>query len=423
MTRFELSGPAALQGLLRRDPGLFAVTLLTLGFDLAVRVAGRYLPAYLQTLGATPWVVGLVWSGWLLLRAVYPYVGRRVLAGLDRRYVLSGFGVVTTVGLLLWVAAPQMGSPTVLGLTVGPWLWVGLGLACAATWRSHGPGVLVSVTELSVPTGRLATRLATTWTFRRVGIVAGLVVLAGLFAVAPTFRYGFQLLVALVTSFGLAATVGQAVMCDSEVPLPLREPPPAERVVSDFRTVVSADRMLLLGDALFRFARGMFYPFLVLAVADLGVTASALGVTLGSAAAFAVLLGAETVTALFAAIPITRNAEDIGTKPIVGVGCLAVALFPLALVSAPPNLFAFATLFAVFGIGTATRPVRKRMLAHVVRESGNHAPESVRLARRLVVVPSALVGGILYGISPTLGFGLATAVGLLGCWEFFGHVR
>lgn len=423
MTRFELRGPSALRGLLRRDPGLLAVTLLTLGFDLAVRVASRYLPAYLRTLGAHPWVVGLVWSAWLLLRATYPYVGSRLLRDVDRRYVLSGFGFVATFGLLLWVAAPQLGPLAVLGLSVGPWLWVGVGVVCVETWRSHGPGVLVSVAELGVPTGGLATRLATTWTFRRVGISLGLVALVGLFVGAPTFPFGFQVLVAVVTSLGLAAAVGQAVLGDADAPLPLREPPPVERIVSDFRTVVSIDRALLLGDTLFRFARGMFYPFLVLAVMDVGVAASAFGLTLGPAAAFAVLLGVETVAALFATIPLTRSAEDLGTEPVVGVGCLVVALFPLALASAPPNLLAFGALFAAFGLGTATRPVRKRALAHVVRERANHAPESVRLARRLAVVPSALVGGVLYGVAPTLAFGLATAVGLLGCREYLRHVR
>ncbi|MFC4551905.1 hypothetical protein ACFO3H_16445, partial [Halorussus sp. GCM10023401] len=238
MTQSETTGPEAFRRLLEREPGLFAVAVLTLGFDLAAGVAGRYLPAYLRALDAGPAVVGLVWSGWLLARATYPYLGGRALDDADPRYVTTGFGVVATAGALLWVAAPQLGSVGALGASVGPWLWVLLGVAGVATWRSHGPGVRFVAVARRIPTDRLAGRLATTRTFRRFGVLLGVLALVGLFVGVPRFALGFQAMVAVAASFGLAATVGRAVLGDAEAALPLAEAPSLERIVGSLRAFV-----------------------------------------------------------------------------------------------------------------------------------------------------------------------------------------
>lgn len=414
MSLEESRGLAGFRDVLEREPGLFALAVLTLGVNLSVGVVGRYLPAYLRAVGVGPIFVGVVWSGWSLARVVLPYVGHESLAEVHPRALLAGFGTLAMHGLFLWLGAPHLES-------FDPWLWILGGAILLETWRSHGPGVTFTVEGRSLPTDRFAQSLATARTFRRVGVLFGLGLLVGLFVALGDFRPGFQLVVAVVACLGAAATVGRIVLGETDIEVPIRSPPSGERVRSDLRELADRNRSLLLGDTSLRFARGMFYPFLILAVADRVATAKILGFSLRPITVFTIALVAETVVALLAAMALTRLADRIGTIPVVVGGALVVAFVPLGLVSAPPTLLAISGVFACFGLGVATRPVRRSLVARATRETNSEASESYRLARRLLVVPSAVLGGLLYANSPTMAFGLATSVALLGCWELLRH--
>ncbi|WP_435175253.1 hypothetical protein [Halorussus sp. AFM4] len=459
--------PAAFRDLHDREPGLFAVAVLTLGVGLATRVLVRFLPAYLRALGAGPAAVGVVWSGWRLARLAAPYLDDPAVAvesrlaagdrwpgdaladlrdrfdlregyaaaleptgeadGSDSRYVVAGFGLLTGLGYLLWVAAPQLGPVGSFPLTVGPWAWTLAGAACLATWYSHGPGAAFRIAERRLPTGAVARRLAAARTFRRVGVLAGLPVLALVFAGVGAVGPAFQLASAGAASLAAAAAVGRAVLDpDDGTDVPDRdggrEPPRLDRVLADLRGLSGDDRALALADGLVRVGRGLCCPFLVLAVADFGLGGAVLGITVGPAALFAGLLAAETLGALLAAAPVARLTDRVGVDPVVGGGCLVVSLFPLALAAAP-SATAAAGLFAGFGVGVAARPFRRELLVCVGRNCGDSAAASLRLAGRAAGVASPLAGGALYAVSPTLAFGLATAVCLLGCREFLRYAR
>ncbi|WP_158057200.1 MFS transporter [Halorussus halophilus] len=414
MSLEESRGLVGFRDVLEREPGLFTLAVLTLGVNLSVGVLARYVPAYLRAFGVGPILVGVVWSGWLLARAALPYVGHEALADLHPRALLAGFGTLAMLGLFVWLAAPHAES-------FDPWLWVLAGGVVLETWRSHGPGVTFTVEGRNLSTDRFARSLATTRTFRRVGVLLGLSLLVVLFAMVGEFRPGFQLVVAVVACVGAAATVGRIVLGETDLEVPLRSPPSSERVRSDLTELATQRRSLLLGDTLFRFARGMFYPFLILVVADRAVPAQVAGFSLSPIAIFTVALVAETLLALVASMPATRLADELGSLPVAIGGVLVVAFVPLGLASVPPTLLGISVLFACFGLGVATRPVRRSLVARATREVGRDAAELYRLVRRLLVVPSAIVGGLLYANSPTMALGLATSVALLGCWELLRH--
>src|SRR6056297_1767654 len=68
-------GLAAFRDLHEREPGLFAVAVLTLGVGLATQVLVRVLPAYLRALGTGPAAIGVVWAAWSLARLGTPLLG------------------------------------------------------------------------------------------------------------------------------------------------------------------------------------------------------------------------------------------------------------------------------------------------------------------------------------------------------------
>ncbi|WP_135852237.1 MFS transporter [Halorussus salinus] len=467
-------GLAAFRDLHEREPGLFAVAVLTLGVGLATRVLVRVLPAYLRALGTGPAAIGVVWAGWSLARLGTPLVGGALrdywerldpndhpfdgrIAALREEYVADGsgdfagdtpadsagsepddgaatdspgrssrvlvgaFGLVAAAGYLLWVAAPQLGSVGALWWALGPWRWTLAGAVCLATWYSHGPGVTVGVVERRLPTEEFAERTAAALTFRRVGLLVGLPVLAGLLVAVGGVSPAFQVASAGAASLAVAATVGRLVLDPPDAAVRNRTPPSLDEAVAALRDLAGDERAFVVGESLVRAARGLSYPFLVLAVADFGVTATLFGGTVEPAAVFAGLLAAETLAALLATLPAARLTDRVGEEVVAGAGALVVSLFPLALAATPPNALVAAALFAGFGVGLAARPTREQWLVTLARRGDSR--DSLRLVVRGVTVPSALVGGVLYAVSPTLAFGLATSVGLLGCRELLRYAR
>ena len=453
-------GLAALRDLHEREPGLFAVAVLTLGVGLATQVLVRLLPAYLRALGTGPAAIGVVWAGWSLARLGTPLVGGALrdywerldpndhpldgrIAALREEYVadssgdtddlatdssgwssrvlVGAFGLVAAAGYLLWVAAPQLGSVGALWWALGPWRWALAGVACLATWYSHGPGVTVGAVERRLPTEEFAERTAAALTFRRVGVLAGLPVLAGLLVSIGGVSPAFQVASSGAASLALAATVGRLALDPADAAVRNRSPPSREETVAALSNLSGDERAFVVGESLVRAARGLSYPFLVLAVADFGVRAKVFGTALEPAAVFAGLLAAEPLAALVAALRASHLTDHAGEETVAGAGALVVSLFPLALAATPPNALVAAALFAGFGVGLAARPTREQLLVGVARRGDSR--DSLRLVVRAATVPSALAGGVLYAVSPTLAFGLATSVGLLGCRELLRYVR
>jgi hypothetical protein len=160
----------------------------------------------------------------------------------------------------------------------------------------------------------------------------------------------------------------------------------------------------------------MVYVFFVVVVTDLlGVGFTAFGVSLSPAAFFGVLLGVEMTVAVLTKLPASLLAERTGLKPVVGLGFLVYATFPALLVAAPADQWVLVALFAFSGLRFAGLPAHKALIVGpAAADAGGRATGTYYLARNAVVVPSAALGGVLYGVAPTLAFGTASAVGLVG---------
>ena len=420
---------AAFRQFLALERDVLVLSLAMFAFSLGFQMTGRYMGRYLEVLGAGSLVIGLYGSLGNLIGAVYPYPGGAISDRVGSRTALTAFGLASTLGFLLWFLAP-----TVSFLPIPGWTWIFVGLLLAQAWKSFGLGATFAIVKQSVPPEELATGFASTETFRRTAFLLGPLIAAGLLAVYE-FEVGFRYVLAVAAGFGLAATVAQHLLYDASEDSFGKSFEGVAQVVDDLREMPATLRPLLVGDTLVRFANGMVYVFVVLVVTNVLEVSARLPVVglLGPEAFFGVLLAVEMAVALAVMIPVSKAAQRFGLKPVVALGFVVYAVFPALLVNAPEGGLTVAgiafsetalvtLLFAFSGLRFAGLPAHKALIVGPAEENaGGRVVGSYYLARNAVVIPSAAIGGWLYGLSPggpELAFGVATVVGLVGTGYF-----
>jgi MFS family permease len=428
---------------LERD--VLVLSLAMLAFSLSFQMTSRYIPEYMRVLGAGAGVIGLYGSVGNLIGAVYPYPGGALSDRVGSRIALTGFAVVTTVGFGLWWLAAEIGTVGIVGLVVPAWAWIFVGLFLAQAWKSFGLGATFAIVKQSVPPEKLAMGFASTEIFRRVGFLVGPLLAAGLLAVTATFVEGFQWILLVGIAFAVVATVVQHFLYDASEDTIGDSFEGVERIRRDLREMPATLRPLLVADTLIRFANGMVYVFFVIVVTDfLEVGFRGFGATLQPAAFFGVLLGIEIAVAIVTKAPVSKLAEYTGLKPVVGLGFSVYALFPVLLINAPPDQWVLVALFAFSGLRFAGLPAHKAMIVGPAeQDAGGRVTGTYYLLRNTVVIPSAALGGWLYGsdwsvtlpldtvgfaettlaAGPQFAFGFATLVGLVGVSYFAAYGR
>jgi MFS family permease len=417
---------------LERDVLVLSVAMFS--FSLGFQMTGRYLPRYMSLLGAGGVAIGLYGSVGNLISALYPYPGGALSDRVGSRLALTAFGLASTVGFVVWLFAPVFGVVTVPGFDVGPVavgdlvLPVGifLGLFLAQAWKSFGLGATFAVVKQAVPPGRLATGFASTETVRRLAFLLGPLLAATLIAVYG-FDVGFRAVLAVAAGFALLATVAQHLLYDASDDALGKPFEGISQVVDDFRAMPPELPPLLAGDTLVRFANGMVYVFFVIVVTeflDVGVTLPVVG-RLSPDAFFGVLLAVEMVVALLSMVPVARLADRVGLKPVVALGFVVYAVFPVLLINAPANPWVVAALFAFSGLRFAGLPAHKALIVGPAEQNtGGRVTGAYYLLRNTITIPSALLGGWLYdAYSPELAFGLASVVGVVGVLVFLAFGR
>ena len=413
----------------RRD--VLVLSLAMFAFSVGFQMTGRYLPEYLSTLGASAFVIGLYGTLGNVIGAVYPYPGGRLSDRIGSRFALTLFGLASSVGFLIWLAASGVGALSLGGFVIEPWVWVFVGLLFAQAWKSFGLGATFAVVKQSVPPSRLARGFASTELFRRTAFLLGPLLAAAALYAAPTFAVGFRAILAVAVAFGLAATLVQHRLYDASEDTIGDEFAGVTEVLSDLRSLPSTLRPLLVADTLVRFANGMVYVFFVLVVTQLRSVGLTVGdVSLSPAVFFGVLLAIEMAVALVSMPPAARLAESVGLKPVVAFGFTIYAIFPALLIAAPADPLVFAALFALSGLRFAGLPAHKALIVGpATRGGGGRVSGSYYLVRNAVVIPSAALGGLVYGGftlpavgsfagTPAVAFGLASAIGLVGVGYF-----
>jgi MFS family permease len=428
---------------LERD--VLVLSAAMFAFSLAFQMTSRFLPEYLVELGATGLVVGLFGSAGNVISAVYPYPGGALSDRIGSRRALTLFGLCSTLGFAFWLVAPWIGPIAVGELMIEPWIWIFVGLVLAQAWKSFGLGATFAVVKQATDPARLAAGFATTETVRRTAFFLGPILAAVLIGLVPSFEVGFQYVLAVGVAVGLIGTVTQHLLYDASEDSLGDTFAGLERIRSDLSDMPSELRPLLVADTLVRFANGMVYVFFILVVTqflEVGLSTAlpypggTWTISLSPQAFFGYLLGVEMLVALLSMLPAAKLAERVGLKPVVAVGFLVYAIFPVLLIFSPADPVALIGLFALSGLRFAGLPSHKALIVGPAEQgAGGRVTGTYYLLRNTIVIPSAALGGVLWdglslsalGIdwtgSPPVAFAVATVIGLVGTSYFvlFGH--
>jgi MFS family permease len=368
---------------------LLAFLILGMGEELWV----RFVPKYLELLGAGAWVVAFYGTLRDLLDAVYPYPGGWLTDRLGRRSALVLFAVLAVAGYVLYLFAPS-------------WPWVLAGTVLVMAWSSLTLPAIFAVIGDSLPPARRATGFGVQSILKRVPIILA-PPLGGWLIATLGFAGGIRVGLAVTILLALA---GIAVLRRSFVEAAPPAPHPG-RIHDLWRGMDGGLKRLLLADCLARWAEGIPKVFLIFYVIDV------LG---GSAAQFGWLTSVQMLAATLVYIPLAKMADRMDRKPFVLATFGFFALFPLALVTAagPAGL---AAAFVIAGLRETGEPARKALIVDLAAAGARgRAVGLYYLVRGLAVFPASLVGGWLWSLDRRLPFYVAFAVGVLGC---LAHAR
>jgi MFS family permease len=368
-----------------------AMLLMALGENLW----RRFLPKYLEVLGAPVLAIGAYGSTEDFLDAIYQYPGGWLGDRYGRRRALLLFIAVAAVGYGAVALAPTW--PFVLG-----------GMAFVMAWSSMASPVLFAVVGDALPSRQRALGFSVQSILRRIPIAVA-PTLGGLLIATRGIRGGVR--IGLVVSLALA---GVALFAVGRIRLAPAGGHAAFSVHHVWRSLPSPLRRLLLSDIFIRTCEGMVDVFLVL---------YALNIVGISAPQFGILVAVQMGTAIACYLPAARLADRVGRKPFVIATFTAFSLFPLAVVVAH-SLGALVLAFVVGGLREIGEPARKALIVDLVRpEVRARGIGLYYLIRSLAITPAAMIGGAFWSITPALPFGVAGAVGFVGTALFAATVE
>jgi MFS family permease len=376
--------------LLALERNTLAVVVAMFLMALGENLWRRFLPKYLEALGAPIVAIGAYGSVEDALDGLYQYPGGWASDRYGRRHALLLFVTLAAIGYLVIAAAPA-------------WPVVFVGLLFIMSWTSMASPTLFAVVGDALPAGRRSVGFSVQAILRRVPILVA-PALGGTVIAAVGIRAGVR--AGLMTSVALAL-VTLAVVRRMRLDHPAVPAQADIKVV--WRSLPGPLRRLLVSDICIRTCDAMVDVFLVLyAVNVVGI----------SAPVFGSLIGVQMATVILCSLPAAHLADRFGRKPFVIATFVAFASFPLAVVAAH-SVAGLVGAFVVGGLREIGEPARKALILDLVRPDVRARGVGLYyLLRSLAIAPAATVGGLLWRVSPTVPFLMAGAIGGVGVLLF-----
>jgi MFS family permease len=349
----------------------------------------KFLPKYLQALGAPIRAIGFYGSLEDFLDGIYQYPGGFLGDRLGRRKALLLFVALAMVGYAIYAAAPS-------------WTWAIVALVFAMAWSSMASPTLFAVVGDALPKERRALGFTLQAVLRRVPILIAPIAGGLLIARVGVVR-GVQTLCAITFLLGaLTLLVVSRVRIDRIAGAPTN-------IGGVWRAFPPALRWLLLSDVFIRACEGLVDEFVVIwAMSVAGLTAPRYGA----------LVAVQVATSIAVYLPAARIADRIGRKPVVIATFLCFSLFPVAVIGAS-SFKAMIAAFVVGGLREIGEPARKALIVDLAQPVLRARTVGLYyLIRSVAITPAAFVGGLLWEQRPELPFVFAMVVGLFGTLLF-----
>ena len=364
---------------------LIAIFVIGAGEELWM----RFVPKYLQAVGATVFVIGLYDALRTLLGAIYAYPGGVLVDVWGHRRAFLAFNLISILGYGLVLLIPHWGA-----VIAGMFLFL--------SWTCFSLPATFSLVGATLAASRHSMGVGIQSVIKRLPIM-----------IAPFFG-GM-----LIDRFGIIAGVRIALMISILlstltilVQRQLREEPKQEvaaeerwnfwRSLHEFNTPM---RRLLLSDILIRFCERIPYAWVVIFAMDyIGVSAKEIGA----------LTTVEMLAATLCIIPASHFADRHGREPFVIVTFIMFTLFPISLLVSR-SFSALVIAFMIRGFKEFGDTSRKALIiGYCEPQRCGQMVGAYYLVRDLIVSLGAILGAYLWKLGPALNFLGAAALGVVG---------
>jgi MFS family permease len=377
---------------------LIAIFVIGAGEELWM----RFVPKFLQALGAGVFVIGLYDALRTLLGALYAYPGGVAVDFWGHRRAFLTFNIVSIFGYALVLFVPH-------------WAAVIAGMFLFLSWSCFSLPATFSLVAAALEANRHSMGIGVQSVIKRLPIM-----------VAPFFggllidRFGVVggVRIALVISIVLS---GAAIFVQRQIRDEPKEGTAKERLNlwQSLREFNSPMRRLLLSDILVRFCERIPYAWVVIFAMDyIGVSAKEIGV----------LTTVEMLAAALCIIPASHYADRFGREPFVIVTFLMFTLFPISLlVSHAFPSYSFALLVVAFIIrgfkefGDTSR--KALIIGYCEPARCGQMVGAYYLVRDLIVSVAAILGAYLWSVNPNVNFLGATVLGIVGTIFYIRTIR
>lgn len=349
----------------------------------------KFLPKYLESLGASVAAVGLFGTAEDFFDALYQYPGGWLADHWGRRKAFLTFLAVTVVGYLIYLFSPA-------------WPYLFLGLAFVMVWQTMASPTIFATIADALPRDRHAMGFTLYSVLKRIPVVISPLVggaIMGAVGLARGVRIG--LLITLVLA-GCAATL----LLSLRLPAGARDAVKIGGIWDSFHPTL---KRLLASDIVIRLCEGMADIFVVLYVTNVS------RITLPE---YGMLIAIQLLTSILIYVPSAKLGERIGRKPLVVATFLCFAFYPVSVILAH-NFSGLVLAFILGGLREVGEPSRKAMIVGFAQQQLRARTVGLYyLVRSLSVTPAALIGGLLWKVRPETPFVTAGIIGVLGTLLF-----
>jgi MFS family permease len=367
-----------------------AVFLVGLGEELWK----KFLPKYLEMLGASTTAIGLFGTAEDFFDALYQYPGGWLADHWGRRRAFLTLLGAASTGYLIYLFSPSW-----------PFLFVGLSFVMA--WQSMASPAIFATIGDALPKKRRAMGFTFQSMLKRIPMVISPLV-GGATIAAFGLRTGIKVGLAITFVF-----VGIAVPLLFLMNLRVA-PKDSVKLRGVWNAFHLTLKRLLVSDIAIRTCEGMSDIFTVLYVTN--VT----GITIPQ---YGVLVAVQLATAILVYIPSAKIADRLGRKPFVIATFVCFALFPVTVVLA--NDFAWLVgAFVIGGLREIGEPSRKAMIVDLANPQMRARTVGLYyLVRSFSITPASAIGGLLWRIRPQIPFFAAGIIGIVGTLLFAATVE
>ena len=358
----------------------------------------RFVPKYLQALGASIFVIGIFDGLRTLLGAIYAYPGGVLVDRWGHRRAFLAFNLFSIAGYSLVLLVPHWGA-----VIAGMFLFL--------SWTCFSLPATFSLIGATLGPDRHAMGIGMQSVIKRLPIMIAPIlggILIDQFGIIDGVRIG---LVASILLSGVTILVQRQ----------LREAPVETIAAADrwnfrrsFLAFNTPLRRLLLSDILVRFCERIPFAWVVIYAMDyVGVNAKEVGI----------LTSVEVIVASLCIIPVSHFADKHGREPFILATFGFFTLFPIALWLS--GSFAMLVLaFAIRGLKEFGDTSRKALIiGYCAPERRGQMIGAYYLVRDLLVSTAAILGAWLWNLGPAANFLGAAAFGLCGTIVYFATTR